>query len=140
MAKLPLKVSVALPVLVRVTYRTVLVAATVWLPDANEVGERLATGPVVPDETPLPLNAAVCGLPPALSVTAMPALRLPVAVGLKVTPIVQLVPAARLAPQVWVWVKSPLLVPVMAMPLMLSAAVPVLERVIDCAALLVLTV
>ena len=110
------------------------------MPNAKEVGERLATGPVVPDETPLPLNAAVCGLPLALSVTATLAVRVPVAVGLNVTLIVQLVPAARLAPQVWVWVKSPLLVPVMAMPLMLSAAVPVLERVIDWAALLAPTV
>ena len=110
------------------------------MPKASEVGERLTTGPVVLDETPLPLNAAACGLPLALSVTATPALRVPVAVGLNVTLIVQLVPAARLAPQVCVWVKSPLLVPVMAMPLMLSAAAPALERVIDCAALLAPTV
>ena len=95
---------------------------------------------MVPEETPLPLNAAVCGLPLALSVTARLAVRVPVAVGLNVALIVQLVPAARLAPQVWVWMKSPLLVPVMAMPLMLSAAVPVLERVIDWAALLAPTV
>jgi len=110
------------------------------LPNDSEAGERLTAGPVVLDETPLPLNAAACGLPLALSVTATPALRVPVAVGLNVTLIVQLVPAARLAPQVWVWVKSPLLVPVMAMPLMLSAALPALERVIDCATLLAPTV
>ena len=76
----------------------------------------------------------------ALSLTVTVPVRVPVVVGVKFTLIVQLVPAARLAPQVWVWVKSPLLVPVMAMPLMLSAAAPVLERVIDWAALLAPTV
>ena len=110
------------------------------MPNAKEVGERLATGPVVPDETPLPPNAAVCGLPLALSVTATLAVRVPVAVGLNVTLIVQLAPALTELPQVLLWAKSPLLVPVMAMPLMLSAALPALDRVIDCAALLAPTV
>ena len=110
------------------------------MPNASEVGERPTAAPVVLDETPLPPRATVCGLPLALSVTETPALRFPVAVGLNAALIVQLVPAARLEPQVWVWVKSPLLVPVMAMPLMLSAAAPVLERVIDWAALLAPTV
>ena len=84
------------------------------MPNASEVGERLTTGPVVLDETPLPLNPTRCGLPLALSVTATLAVRVPVAVGLKVTLIMQLAPAARLARQLVVWVKSPLLVPVMA--------------------------
>ena len=105
------------------------------MPNASEVGERLATGVGVPDETPVPLKAAACGLPVALSVTATLAVRVPVAVGLKVTLIMQLAPAPRLARQLWVWVKSPLLVPVMAKPLMISAAVPVLDSVMDLAAL-----
>jgi hypothetical protein len=74
-----------------------------------------------------------------LSVIVTAALRAPVAVGVNVTLILQLAPAARLVPQVFVWLKSPLFVPVMAMLVMPSAAVPVLERVTACAALLVLT-
>jgi hypothetical protein len=64
------------------------------------VGRSLTAGPVVLDETPLPLRATACGLPLALSVTETLALRAPVAAGLKVTLIVHFAPAARLAPQV----------------------------------------
>ena len=59
------------------------------------------------------------------------AVRGPVAVGLNVTLIVQLLPAATELPQVFVWVKSPGLVPVTAMLVMLSVPVPVLVRVTD---------
>ena len=52
-------------------------------------------------------------------------LRVPVAVGVKVTLMVQLAPAATVAPQVFVWVKSPLA----AMLLMLSVALPGLVSV-----------
>ena len=51
--------------------------------------------------------------------------------GLNVTLIVQLLPAATELPQVFVWVKSPGLVPVTAMLVMLSVPVPVLVRVTD---------
>ena len=54
---------------------------------------------------------------------------MPVAVGVKVTLIVQFAPAARLVPQLLVWPKSPLLVPVMVMPLMLNEALPEFESV-----------
>src|SRR5437870_2346969 len=100
MAKLPLNVRVAWPVLGSVAYLPALVVPTASFPTASEVGERLATGVVVVDETPLPLMTTVCGLPLALSVTATLAVRAPVAAGLNVTLIVQLVPAAKLAPQV----------------------------------------
>jgi len=56
-------------------------------------------------------------------------LRLPVTVGVKVTRIAQLLPAARVAPQLLVWLKSP----VTAMPLMLRGAPPVFVNGI-CAA------
>ena len=71
---------------------------------------------------PVPVRLAVRGLPVALSVTASVALRDPAAVGLKVTLMVQLAAAARLAPQPLVCAKSPLLVPVMTTPLIVSAA------------------
>jgi hypothetical protein len=66
---------------------------------------------------------------------------MPVAVGLNVTLIVQFAPAARLAPQLFVWEKSPLFVPLMAMPepLKVSAALPVFVSVMFCEALVVPT-
>jgi hypothetical protein len=86
----------------------------------KEVGERLATGAV---PVPVRLTVWVAGL--ALSVMVKEPLREPLAVGVKVTLRVQLALAARLAPQVLVWEKSPLT----AMLVMLRVALPVLLRV-----------
>jgi hypothetical protein len=83
---------------------------------AKEVGERLTTGAV---PVPVRLTVWVPGL--ALSVMVTPPVRVPAAVGLKVTLSVQLAPAARLEPQVLVWEKSPLAV----MLVMLRVALPV---------------
>jgi hypothetical protein len=55
--------------------------------------------------------------------------RLPLAVGVKVTLMVQLPPAATELPQVLVWAKSPALVPAIATLVMLKAVFPVLLRV-----------
>lgn len=60
----------------------------------------------------------------------------PAAVGVKVTLIVQLVPLARLVPQVLVCAKSPLVV----MLAMFKTALPVLLRVTFRGALAVLTI
>jgi len=65
----------------------------------------------------------VAGL--ALSVMVTTPVLVPVAVGLKVTLMVQLALAATLEPQVLVWEKSPLTV----MLVMLRVALPVLLRV-----------
>jgi len=62
---------------------------------------------------------------------AMAAMREPLAVGVKVTLIVQLAPAATLAPQLLVWAKSLGLVPTRAMLVRVKAALPVLLRVMD---------
>jgi len=97
---------------------------TTWLAKVRLVGERLTAGAV-----PVPVRLAVWGLPLALSVRVMAALRVPVAAGVKVTLIVQLVPAATLDPQLLVCAKSPGLVPVSAMLEMLKAEFPVLFRV-----------
>ncbi len=78
---------------------------------------------------PVPARLAVCGLPVALSLTASVADLGPLAVGANVTLIAQVVPAATLVPQLLVWTKSPLFVPVIVMPLMDSAALPVLASV-----------
>src|SRR5208337_4077367 len=97
---------------------------TGWLPKARLVDERLTAGAV-----PVPERLTVCGLPLALSVMLTEAVRLPLAVGVKVTLMVQLLPAATELPHVLVWVKSPALVPVRATLVVLKAAVPVLLRV-----------
>ena len=68
------------------------------------------------------------------------AARLPLAVGVKVTLIVQLPPAPTELPQVFVWAKSPAFVPVIAMLVRLKLPLPVLFRVTVCAPLVVPTV
>jgi hypothetical protein len=62
---------------------------------------------------PMPVSATVCGLPGALSVIVKAPVRVPVAVGVKLTPILQLLPPARGVPTAQVVVpvsraKSPL--------------------------------
>jgi hypothetical protein len=99
--------SAAVPVLVKVTACAALLVPNNWLPNVSDVGERLTTGAV-----PVPVRATVWGLAPPLSAIETEALRLPVAVGLNVTLMVQLADAARLAPHVCVWAKSPAFVPV----------------------------
>lgn len=58
-------------------------------------------------EVPVPLKLTVCGESPALSVIVNVPVRLPADVGVKVTEIVQLAPAATLLPQVLTSAKSP---------------------------------
>jgi hypothetical protein len=83
--------------------------------------------------SPVPVSETVCGLSAALSVRVIAPVRLPVAVGLNVTLIVQLAFTARLAPQLFVWAKSPLA----EMFEMLSGSAPELVRVTVCALLVV---
>src|SRR5439155_18162743 len=108
-------VSAVLWEFVRVTALAGLVVPTFWLLKVSVVGERLGKPAPVPD------RLAVCGLLVALSVTVKAPLRVPVAVGVKVTLIVQFAPAATEAPQLLVWAKSPLFAPVMAMLVIVSA-------------------
>jgi hypothetical protein len=77
----------------------------------------------------VPDTPEVWGLLLPLSVTVNVALRDPVAVGVKVTLIVQFPPAATLDPQVLVCAKSPGLAPVKVMVVMLNAALVGLESV-----------
>jgi hypothetical protein len=86
-------VNAAVPTLVRVTVFAALVVPTVTVPKLKLVGDSSAV-------VPIPLSGTSCGLPDALSVTPKEALRVPVAVGLKVTLKVQLAPAAKDAAQV----------------------------------------
>ena len=100
------------------------------MPKVRVVGAKLAL-----DAAPVPERATVCGLPVALSVTVIVPGRLPAAVGVKVTLMEQLAPAATEAPQVLVWAYGALA----TMLVMVSAPVPELVRVTDCAALVVFT-
>jgi hypothetical protein len=85
------------PVFVSVTACGELLDPTNWFPNDRELADRLTAG-----ATPVPVRLTVCGLPLALSVMVRVPLRTPVAVGVKVTLIVQLAPAPTLAPQVLV--------------------------------------
>jgi hypothetical protein len=68
------------------------------------------------------------------------AAQLPLAAGVKVTLIAQLLPAATELPQLLVWAKSPALAPESAMLVMPKAALPVSFSVMICAGLAVPTV
>ncbi len=71
--------------------------------------------------TPLPVRLAVCGLPCALEVIVIAPVRVPAAVGMNVTLMVQPGPVAKPVPQLFVSRKSPL----GTMLLMVSGAPPV---------------
>jgi hypothetical protein len=79
--------SAALPVLVSVTDCDPLVVFNVWLPKVRLEPDKLTVGAAT--VVPVPLSVKECGLPAALSVMVTDADRAPVAVGLKVTLIVQ---------------------------------------------------
>src|SRR5947209_4698591 len=84
---------------------------------------------------PVPLSETVCGLPLAESVTVIAPVRVPVVEGVNVTEMLQLAPALNELGQAFVCAKSPLA----AMPLIVSAAPPLLVNVTLCAALVVPT-
>ncbi len=99
-------------------------------PKLKLIGESFAVVPV-------PLRATFCGLPAALSVIRSAAVRVPGAVGLNRTLILQLAPTAREVPQPVFSEKLLALVPVMAMLLIVNLAVPVFLSVTVLAALVV---
>src|SRR5690348_4786316 len=89
---------------------------------------------------PFPINPAVCGLPPLLSLTPTCAVRDPVVVGVNVTWTTQWAPAARVLPQLVISAKSPGLGPASVMLEMLTVVVPLLIREIFRGELVVPTV
>ncbi len=93
--------SVVLPTLVSVVVMVLL----------RQVGLQLTLKPRLDGlrETtvPVPLRTTACGLPGALSATDNDPVRVLLCVGVKVTLMVQLAPAARLAPQLLEAAKSP---------------------------------
>ena len=103
-----------------------------WLPKERLVGERLTAA-----EAPVPERPSDWGLPGALSVILTEAVRPPEAVGVKVTVIVQLLLAPTEVPQLLLSPKSPVLLPVRVMLVMVKVALPVLVRVTLCEGLVV---
>jgi hypothetical protein len=87
----------------------------------------------VPAGLPVPFSATLCGEPVALSVTAMPADKLPVVVGLNAAEKMQLAATASEVPQVLAVIKyddAP--VPVRLIELIVTARVPTFLRVTVC--------
>src|SRR5271155_4279294 len=97
---IPVRFSVALPLLVSVTLCAELAVPTVCDEKVRLVGARVTAGAGA--ATAVPDKGMVCGLPLALSAIETEAVRAPLAVGLKVTLIAQFALAAMLAPQVLV--------------------------------------
>jgi hypothetical protein len=130
-----LMVNAALPVFVSVVDIALAVVLTVVFGKASMVGENDAPGAV-----PVPVSVTVCGLPVALSVTEIAALKLAAEAGVKVTEIVQVAVTASVIPQVLAEiVKSVGFVPVSVMLLMVSGALPELVRTVDIAVAVLLT-
>jgi hypothetical protein len=87
------------PVLLNVTTCGALALPTAWLAKLKLLTERLTEGGGF---EPVPDSPTECGLPGALSVIVTAPVRFPAAVGVKVTLMVQLAPAATLEPHVLV--------------------------------------
>ena len=115
------------PLLVNVT-----ICDAVAVPTAEEPKERLGADRVTAGPSPVPLNAMLCGDPPALSVMMIAAASGPLATGLKCPWMLQLAPAARVTAQEFANVNEEAFAPVKAMLLMFKGALPELVSVIYC--------
>src|SRR2546429_468966 len=128
-------VKAAAPVFVSVTVIGALVVASSWLPKSRLVGANPTPGAV-----PFPLRENICGLPPASSASDSVPVRAPEAVGVKVTLMVQVPPAAKVAGLVG-QALAPVLVaaksPEAANELIVKAAAPVFVSVTVIGALVV---
>src|SRR5436853_284201 len=128
-------VKAAAPVFVSVTVIGALVVASSWLPKSRLVGANPTPGAV-----PFPLRENICGLPPASSASDSVPVRAPEAVGVKVTLMVQVPPAAKVAGLVG-QALAPVLVaaksPEGANELIVKAAAPVFVSVTVIGALVV---
>src|SRR5947208_940000 len=128
-----LMVSGSFPLFVSVTLCAALVVETCRLANARLVGLSVTAG--AGGSVPVPLKTTLCGLPLALSVMFRLAVRLPVAVGVKLTLMVQLAPTAivlGLSGQIFAWPKSLAFVPVIPMLLIISGALPLFVTVTVC--------
>src|SRR5205085_11389628 len=102
--------------LLKVTVWVGLLLPTVWLPKLSEAGVTVTLPPLL--ATPLPVSATVRGLPASEVLIVTLPVRVPLAVGVKVTNTWQLPPALRVVgngpmPQLFCWLEAA----PMAMPL-----------------------
>src|SRR5271170_6036392 len=100
--------SAAFPAFSSVTVFALLVAPSVWLPKDKAEGDSVTIGTLFC--APVPESETICGLLEALSASVIVPSRLPTDVGLKVTEMLQLPPAGKLAGQMLVSLNSPLAV------------------------------
>jgi len=133
---MPATESAALPVLDKVTVCELVEEFTMVAAKVSEAGEMPARGAGV---VPVPVKLTVWVLPVApllLSVMVSVPVRVPAALGVKVTLMVQEPPAVTLLPQLLASEKSPL----MATLATESAKPPLLDRVTTCGLLVEFTV
>jgi len=124
-----MKVNGALPAFLMVTAIAELAVLMVWDGNAKEDGETMATGCDGAD--PVPSRVTSCGVPLALSAIVNRADRGPKLEGWNATVSTQLVPAAKLPAQVFVWEKSELFKPERDIWLTETVVLPVLLRDTD---------
>src|SRR5215472_1805864 len=123
--------SVESPVLVRVTFCAMLAVRTSCGGKVKLVGEKVTMGPPLVPET-----GTLCGFPGALSAIDKAAVRVPDPVGVKVTLMVH-VPCGVTVVQLFVWLKSLLLLPVKLTLVTSNVVVPVFVKVTVCGGLVV---
>jgi len=114
------------------------VLPTAVLGNDSVVGVSTACG--VGAAVPVPVSVALCGEFEALSTTFTVALKLVADAGVNVTEILQVPPAASVAPHPFVSPKSAGFVPPSETLVMFNVAVPGFESTITCVLLVVLTV
>jgi hypothetical protein len=127
-------VKLTFPVLVRVTDCAALVVPRFWLVKVRVPAEKLTAAPL-----PVPVRTTVCGLLARLSAMLIEDVRVPGAVGVNCTIIVQVAFCANELPQPLVREKSPGLAPVRLTPVRVKPVLPVFVRVTLCAVLVVPT-
>jgi hypothetical protein len=121
--------------------RALIVSVDVADPPAETVAVLGETEIEKSGGTKFPSTDTVCGLPTALSLIVTIPLRVPVAVGVKVTLKAQLTPGASAAgsvPQVFVWAKSAPFVPATAIAVIVKGPSPLFVSVTCCGGLVVL--
>src|SRR5579872_800720 len=112
---MPAMVNAVFPVLFNVTVCPGLVEPTFWLVKVKLEAVKAPKGAL-----PVPVRVIAWGVPVALSLMLTEAERDPELVGVNVTLIVQLPPAATGLPHVLLWAKSPALAPVTTTELIVS--------------------
>jgi hypothetical protein len=125
---------------------TVTTCAALFAPTVCDAKFKVAGDSEIPEVPPVPLSATLCGLPAALSEMLSVALTDPAACGTKSTEMVQLAPAINVplgnGHGVAPFTKNPKLVealPVIAMPVKFSSALPAFVSVTVCVPLVLPT-